>query len=155
MSASSLAVRRVAPASGLVVVAGLVGVGKTELLRELAAMGEQVLDLEGLASHRGSAFGGIGLPPQPTRRAFATAVRRELSAADPTRVLWVEDEGPFVGRVGVPPELQARMARAPAIELRASMEARVARLVATYARATPAELEAAIARSATRLGRER
>jgi tRNA 2-selenouridine synthase len=146
---------RFAPARGTVVLAGLAGVGKTELLRELAAGGEQVLDLEALASHRGSAFGGLGLPPQPSPRQFAAAVRRALRAADPARVLWVEDEGSFIGRVGVPLDLQERMARAPAIELRASLDARVARLAATYAGIPPEQLQAAIARSATRLGPER
>jgi len=139
----------------MVVVTGLAGVGKTELLRELAAGGEQVLDLEALASHRGSAFGGLGLPPQPSPRAFAATVRRSLKATDPARVLWVEDEGPFIGRVGVPRKLQERLACAPAIELRASFDERVARLAATYAGIPPEHLRAAIARSARRLGPER
>jgi tRNA 2-selenouridine synthase len=143
---------RLAPPDGLVVLAGLAGVGKTELLGELASAGEQVLDLERLASHRGSAFGAIGLGPQPSHAAFERAVRGELAAADPARRLWVEDEGPFIGRVGVPRELIARMETAPYIELCASFEARTARLVRTYGGAPTAELEAAIARSVDRLG---
>lgn len=145
---------------------GLVGSGKTDLLEALAQAGEQVLDLEGLASHRGSAFGGIGLPPQPSHAAYARAVRRVLAAADPQRVLWAEDEGPFVGRVGVPPELVEQIAAAPVIEVVATDDARVARLVRTYGvgdgessstdgdlnTARRSELEAAIERSRTRLG---
>jgi len=143
---------RLAPPDGLVVLTGLAGVGKTELLGELTSAGEQVLDLERLASHRGSAFGAIGLGPQPSHAAFERAVRGELAAADPARRLWVEDEGPFIGRVGVPHELIARMETAPYIELHAPFEARVARLVRTYGTAPTAELEAAISRSVTRLG---
>jgi len=134
------------------VVAGLTGAGKTELLSELASAGEQVLDLERLAVHRGSAFGAIGLGTQPSRAVFDRTVRSELAAADPARRLWVEDEGPFIGRVGVPHELIARMETEPYIELYAPFEARVARLVRTYGGAPTAELEAAIARSVTRLG---
>ncbi len=145
--------------------AGLAGCGKTDLLHALAARGEQVLDLEGLASHRGSAFGGVGLPPQPSHDAFAAAVRARVAAADPARVLWVEDEGPFVGRVGVPPELVARLAQAPVIALQAPLEQRVARLVSTYGGSQVAgqesagvdrlkELEVAIERSRNRIGAE-
>src|SRR4051812_12459115 len=86
---------RLAPGHGLVVLTGLAGAGKTEFLHELRDAGEQVLDLEGLAVHRGSAFGGIGLGAQPTHAAFERAVRRELAGTDPARRLWVEDEGPF------------------------------------------------------------
>ena len=145
---------RLAPAGGMVVLAGLAGAGKTELLHELAAAGEQVLDLERLAVHRGSAFGGVGLGPQPSHAAFVRTVRAELAAADPARRLWIEDEGPFIGRVGLPPELVARIESVPCVELRAPFETRVARLVATYGDASLPELEAAIARSLTRLGRE-
>jgi tRNA 2-selenouridine synthase len=150
---SSQAVRLLSPAHGLVVVAGLTGCGKTDVLHGLAADGEQVLDLEGLACHRGSAFGGIGLPAQPSHRAFVRTVRRAVAEADAQRVLWVEDEGQFIGRVGLPVELFDRLSRAPIVELRAPFESRVARIVATYARpGWETELEAAIARSHDRLG---
>jgi tRNA 2-selenouridine synthase len=149
---SSQAVRLAGARRGLVVLAGPAGSGKTELLAALAAAGEQVLDLEALASHRGSAFGGLGLPPQPSHAAFVRAVRRVLAAADPDRVLWIEDEGPFIGGVGLPPELVPALAAAPVVELRAAFEARVARLVATYGGAGAGALTRAIDRSASRLG---
>ena len=152
MSASSRAVRLLAPAQGLVVLAGLAGAGKTELLHALADDGEQVLDLEGLASHRGSAFGGLGLPPQPPHRAFEATVRERIAAADPGRPLWTEDEGAFIGRVGLPRELQEALARAPVVEVQAPFEARVRRLAHTYAGVPPARLEAAIRRSVDRVG---
>lgn len=132
--------------------AGLTGVGKTALLAELASDGEQVLDLEGLASHRGSAFGGLGRVPQPSQREFSSAVRLRLAQADPSRVLWIEDEGPFIGRLALPDGLQRVMTRAPAIELQASVASRVARIAATYGRVARSDLEAAVERSATRLG---
>lgn len=150
------AVRYLASAESVVVLAGLAGCGKTELLADLAADGEQVLDLEALASHRGSAFGGIGLPAQPSHEAFVRAARAARAAADPKRVLWLEDEGPFIGRVGLPPELADEIALAPVVEVRASFEDRVERIVATYTvGADAAELEAAIERSTSRLGAQR
>jgi tRNA 2-selenouridine synthase len=111
-----------------------------------------VLDLEALASHRGSAFGGIGLPPQPSHAQFQEAVRAGLEDADPDRVLWVEDEGPFIGSVGVPLELQRAIAAAPVIELGAPFPVRVDRLTATYGAADPDVLVAALERSRRRLG---
>jgi tRNA 2-selenouridine synthase len=139
----------------IVVVAGLAGCGKTGLLRALADAGEQVLDLEDLASHRGSAFGGIGLPPQPSHGEFVRRVREALEQADPARALWVEDEGPFIGSVGVPADLQRAIASAPVVIRRASFSQRVARLVATYGRASSSDLRAAIERTAPRLGEAR
>ena len=138
------------------VVTGLTGAGKTELLARLAAEGEQVLDLEALARHRGSAFGRIGIrEPQPSHDEFAGTVARTVATADPARPLWVEHEGPFIGSVGVPPWLVAAMDAAPAVHLDPSRAERVARLAATYGDADRRELLAALARSRRRLGAER
>lgn len=132
--------------------AGLAGAGKTELLAALERAGDQVLDLEGLARHRGSAFGGIGLGPQPSHAEFARQVEKRVAAADPDRPLWVEDEGPFIGSVGVPPPLQRAIATAPVVELRRPFDARVDRLAATYRDADPEALLAALGRARGRLG---
>jgi tRNA 2-selenouridine synthase len=135
-----------------VVVSGLAGAGKTELLGELERDGEQVLDLEALAGHRGSAFGAIGLGAQPSHAAFARAVADRVAAADPRRALWVEDEGPFIGSVGVPPWLAEEIAGAPVVELHAPFGARVARLDGIYGSAPAHELLTALERSRRRLG---
>jgi tRNA 2-selenouridine synthase len=139
----------------IVVLGGLAGSGKTERLHELATAGEQVLDLEALARHRGSAFGGIGLGAQPSHEAFAGLVDAAVAGSQPRRPLWVEDEGPFIGSVGVPPWLQAAIATAPVVELEAAWDERVTRLVRVYGRADPAELLHALQRSRRRLGKER
>ena len=132
--------------------AGLTGAGKTEALHALAAHGRQTLDLEGLASHRGSAFGGIGLPVQPSHARFAELVREAVLAADASRVLWAEDEGPFIGAVGLPPWLQESLAEAPVVELVVDDAERIDRLEALYVRADPSALEAALRRTERRLG---
>jgi tRNA 2-selenouridine synthase len=139
----------------LVVLTGLTGAGKTALLHALGAAGCQTLDLEGLAGHRGSAFGGIGCGPQPSHRAFGERVRAACAAARRDRVLWVEDEGPFIGSVGVPTPLAAAMARAPAVEVRASRLERVDRVTREYGAASPEELLAALDRLRRRLGADR
>jgi tRNA 2-selenouridine synthase len=139
----------------LVVLTGLTGAGKTALLGELGAAGAQTLDLEGLAGHRGSAFGGLGLGPQPTHREFREAVEAACASAGRDRPLWVEDEGPFIGSVGVPPALAAAMAATPAVELRVARGARVDRIVREYGGHPPAELLAALARARRRVGRAR
>jgi tRNA 2-selenouridine synthase len=137
-----------------VVVGGLAGAGKTDLLHALERTGEQVLDLEALACHRGSAFGSIGLGLQPSHSEFARLVEERLAAADPAQPLWVEDEGAFIGSVGVPERLQRAMGAAPVVELRRPFAQRVERFAAIYGRAEPAELLAALGRMRRRLGGE-
>jgi tRNA 2-selenouridine synthase len=139
----------------MLVLTGLAGSGKTERLHELAVAGEQVLDLEGLACHRGSAFGGIGLGPQPTHDEFAAIVASAADRVAADRPLWVEDEGPFIGSVGVPEWLQAAIASAPVVEVEASWDERVARLARVYGDADPDELLRALDRSRRRLGEDR
>jgi len=92
-----------------VVIAGRTGSGKTRLLHALAAAGAQVLDLEGLARHRGSVLGGLPHEPQPTQRAFETQVWTALSALDPSRPVYVESESRKIGQLQVPTALLDRM----------------------------------------------
>lgn len=130
----------------LIVLRGRTGVGKTDVLRELEARGAQVLDLEALASHRGSAFGGIGAPPQPSHDAFQAQVTATWRASSPIRALLCEDEAEYIGSVGVPRGLLDAASDAPWIELRAPMPARVQRLVAAFATASTQQLISALHR---------
>ncbi len=137
----------------ILLLTGLAGSGKTALLRALAAAGEQVLDLEALASHRGSAFGGMGLGPQPSHAQFQRAVRAVVAFADPRLPLWVEDEGDYIGSVGLPAQLVAAMRTAPRVELIADVVARRQRIVATYRGCPLEEWLLAVDRVAPRMGR--
>ena len=92
-----------------VVIAGRTGSGKTRLLQALAETGSQVLDLEGLARHRGSVLGGLPHEPQPTQKAFETQVWSALSAFDPSRPVYVESESRKIGQLQVPTALLERM----------------------------------------------
>jgi tRNA 2-selenouridine synthase len=138
----------------LVVLAGLAGVGKTALLAALADAGEHVVDLEALAGHRGSAFGGLGRPPQPGQSTFDDAVAAALGfvPADAASRVFVEDEGAFVGSLTVPAMLRVAIDTTPVVEVAASLESRVARLVADYGDLEPALLIRATQRIRRRIG---
>jgi tRNA 2-selenouridine synthase len=84
------------------ILGGFTGSGKTYILKELKAMGEQVIDLEGLANHKSSAFGAIGERPQPSIEHFENKLFHELSKLDLQKAIWVEDESRKIGHVSIP-----------------------------------------------------
>jgi len=88
-----------------VVLAGRTGSGKTRLLQALAAQGAQVLDLEGLAAHRGSILGGLPGQPQPTQKTFDNRLWQALRLLDADRPVFVESESKKIGRLQVPDAL--------------------------------------------------
>ncbi|MCK9688592.1 tRNA 2-selenouridine(34) synthase MnmH [Scleromatobacter humisilvae] len=107
------------------VLCGPTNCGKTRLLQELAHQGEQVLDLEGLAVHKGSLLGDVPGQPQPTQKTFDSLVLDVLRRFDPARPVWIEAESRKVGRLLVPEELTAAMRRAPTLHLSVPMAERV------------------------------
>ena len=116
----------------VVLLGGVTGVGKTELLARLAEGGSQIVDLEALASHRGSLFGAIPNAPQPPQRLFETRLHAALSTLDPDRPVIVEAESSKLGDLLLPPRLWRAMLCAPVIQVTAPPDARVRRLVAEY-----------------------
>ena len=115
------------------VLCGPTNCGKTRLLQALASEGEQVLDLEGLARHKGSLLGDLPGQPQPTQKYFDTLVLDALRRFDPARPVWVEAESKKVGRLLVPEELSAAMRRAPTTHLSVPMKERVQLCTEEYA----------------------
>ena len=136
------------------VLGGLTGSGKTDVLHQLAAAPnvQPMLDLEGLASHKGSAFGAIGQPTQPTQEQFENNLAATLATLPAAAPVWVEDESRQIGRLTIPPALFAQLRSAPRWVLEVPRAARVAKLAAEYGAETPAELAAAIERLQKRLG---
>ena len=116
----------------LVVIDGGTGTAKTRILHEIAAQGGQVIDLEGLAAHRGSVFGPVG-DAQPAQKGFETALAQALGGLDPARPVFIEAESSKVGAILIPPSLWKAMIAAPRIEIAAPRVARAAHLVAQYA----------------------
>lgn len=94
------------------VLGGLTGSGKTEVLHALRDRGEQVVDLEGRANHRGSVFGGLGRGDQPTQQQFENDLALQWRALAPHRPVWIEDESRRIGDVGVPGALFNQMQQA-------------------------------------------
>lgn len=115
----------------LIALDGYTGTAKTDLLYRLAARGVQMLDLEGLAGHRGSL---LGRKPggQPSQKAFESALAVALNNLDPLRPVLIEAESSKIGERIVPPSLWSRMKTAPRIQLSAPIEARTQYLVKAY-----------------------
>jgi tRNA 2-selenouridine synthase len=120
------------PALDLRVVCGTTGSGKTRLLHALEAAGAQVLDLEGLAVHRGSLLGHVPGAPQPSQKTFETVVWDRLRRFDPARPVFVESESKKVGNLRVPEVLMERMRAAPCIAVQLGRAQRVALLMEDY-----------------------
>lgn len=114
------------------VLCGRTGSGKSRLLGALHAAGAQALDLEALACHRGSVLGPLPGQPQPTQKAFETAVWHALRQLDPARPVWAESESRTIGRLRVPEALLQRLRAAACVAIEMPLEARVALLIEDY-----------------------
>lgn len=136
----------------LKILGGYTGSGKTEILQQLALKGEQMIDLEGLANHRGSAFGGIDLPPQPTTEQFENNLFTNLKKLDIAKPIWVEDESNAVGRVNIPKPFFLQMRSQNVYLLNISQNERAKHLVDTYAGLNKEGLAEAIEKITKRLG---
>ncbi len=129
----------------VVVLDGNTGSAKTEVLNRLPARGIQVIDLEGLANHRGSLFGNMG--DQPSQKAFEGRLAVALARLDPARPVVIEAESSKVGEVRLPPRLWRAMVAAPRVAIAATRGARAQYLVRAYADmvADPARLDGVLA----------
>ncbi|MDX1406941.1 MAG: tRNA 2-selenouridine(34) synthase MnmH [Saprospiraceae bacterium] len=135
------------------VLGGRTGSGKTDILHRLSEMGEQVIDLESLACHKGSAFGWIGENPQPSAEQFQNLLYEALRRCDPDRRIWIENESKCIGRVYLPDQFWARMKQAPLIHIEVPDKNRIDRLVRLYAgRSDISQLSTAFERIGKRLG---
>lgn len=116
----------------MVVLSGLTGAGKTRFLEMLATAGEQIIDLEGLANHRGSSFGAVGLGEQPSTQQFENQLFCEIQQLDRTRFFWIEDEGSRIGQVTVPETFINQVRHAPAVFLDVPKSRRLDNLCKEY-----------------------
>ena len=141
----------------IVLLGGATGCGKTELLDLAARRGVQVLDLEGLAAHRGSLFGALPGVAQPSQKMFETRLLSELDGLDAARPVLVEAESSKIGELMLPPALWRAMESAPRIEVAAPAPARARYLVSAYREITEdrAALDEVLARVPDRPGRKR
>lgn len=139
----------------LLVLGGLTGSGKSAILNCLKTLGEQVLDLEQLACHRGSSFGHLKMPPQPSCEYFENEIASVLIPCDPQKPIWIEDESRMVGRCKIPDPLFKRMQTSSLILIDIPFEERLERLHSEYGTLDPNALVAATRGLAKRLGGSR
>ncbi len=114
------------------VIAGRTGCGKSLVLQELMASGEQVLDLEALAHHKGSVLGDLPDLAQPSQKLFESRLYAALKRFDPKRIVYVESESKKVGRCHIPDALMQQMRAAPTITIQASLDWRIQYLLVDY-----------------------
>ena len=146
------------------IIGGYTGSGKTELLKTLKEKGEKVIDLENIANHKGSAFGAIGLPPQPTQEMFENLLSNELSAISSkeglrttnyellTSCIWLEDESQRIGLINIPGDLWKNMRQSKVWFLDIPFEERLKHIIPEYGILEQEKLIAAIERISQKLG---
>ncbi|MCL6257745.1 tRNA 2-selenouridine(34) synthase MnmH [Aquiflexum sp. TKW24L] len=138
-----------------IILGGKTGVGKTVLLHELAKRGESVIDLENLAQHKGSSFGGIGQPPQPSIEHFENLLAEQLFKIGHTEKIWIENESRRIGKVNIADELYANIIQSPLIEITKSDIERINHITNEYAALPQSELLEAVKRLQKKLGGKR
>lgn len=139
-------------AEKLIVLGGLTGSGKTDILIKIKEQGEQIIDLEQLAHHKGSAFGSLGQEIQPTNEQFENSLICEWLKLDLSKPIWIEDESHSIGSNWIPLELFEKIRKAPVIKIELDKQKRIDRLVKEYAVFDPKYLENCILKIGQRLG---
>lgn len=115
-----------------IILGGLTGTHKTEILLEMEKKGEQIIDLEGLARHQGSAFGSMNKMTQPTQQQFENELAIRLHDMSRERQIWIENESRTIGRRVIPPFVWKQKQNSVVIELQIPDQQRVDFLVEEY-----------------------
>lgn len=135
-----------------IVLSGYTGSGKSEVLRELKTQGEQVIDLEMLAHHKGSAFGGLMMPAQPTTEQFQNHLFEEILQLDLSKRIWIEDESISLGKIFLPPAFWMKVNQGPLVNINVDKDIRISRLVNEYGAADKEQFLLAMSQITSRLG---
>jgi tRNA 2-selenouridine synthase len=147
-----LAVESFAKPFNLILLTGCTGSGKSEVLRALKENGAQILDLEKLASHKGSAFGHLLMEPQPTTEQFQNDLFEEILKLDLSKPIWVEDESIAIGKIFLPNTFWLTMNKSHLVKMEVSKEVRISRLVNEYGAADKEEFLQIMGKITTKLG---
>lgn len=134
------------------ILSGKTGSGKTEILEQFKQLGEQVLNLEFMANHKGSAFGAIGERKQPTTEQFENNLYQIWETLDMKSRIWIEDESVSIGRVIIPNTLFTEMRKAEVVMIHVPHKQRINRLVEMYGQAKEGELVESVNKIKKRLG---
>ena len=114
------------------IVGGKTGSGKTYVLHELKKLNQQVIDLEGLANHKGSAFGSLGQAPQPSVEMFENNLAMQWYNIDSNAILWLENESRMIGSVRIPPKIFEAMRSATTYDIQISLGRRIQHIAQEY-----------------------
>ena len=134
------------------IVGGYTGSGKTELLYLLEKQGAAMADLEHIASHKGSAFGNLGMPPQPSQEMFENLLALQLQNKGLQQTIWLEDESQRIGDVNIPGPLWQTIRQSPLYFIDIPFEERLQCITGWYGRQDKEKVLNAIIRIKTRLG---
>ena len=136
----------------LLILGGKTGSAKTEILTKLAEFNQQIIDLEKLAAHKGSAFGALGEKAQPSQEQFENELAILLNRTDISNPIWLEDESRLIGNKVIPTKLwdQMRIAKTLCIDL--PFEERVNYLTKEYGKFPIEQLKVSITKITKRLG---
>lgn len=138
----------------IIILSAYTGSGKTEILKALAARQAQVLDLEDLAQHKGSAFGNLGYNGQPSSALFHNLIFDAIKGYDQSKPLWVENESVTIGKVYLPKELWENMKSAAGVEIEVPAEKRLQFTLEHYGHYDKNDLIACVNNLNKRLGDE-
>lgn len=133
------------------IIGGYTGSGKTEILKALQEKGQSIIDLEGLANHKGSAFGALGQPPQPSQEMFENQLAATLYQNN-QRFFWLEDESQRIGSLNIPHSFWYTMRNKPVYFIDIPFEERLEYINAGYGKIDKELLINAIVRIKKRLG---
>ena len=142
------------PCSGFrfIILGGKTGCGKTAILHALKRQGQQIIDLEALAHHKGSAFGWIGENNQPTVEQFENNLYAAVQALDPAKPVWIENESQSVGQVYIPDMFWDKMKVSPLVNIEMPLEERLNWLIHTYATTSKEDLLLSFQKIKKRIG---
>ena len=136
----------------LFMIAGSAGSGKGRFLKSLIDLKAQVIDLEKLACHNGSAFGNLSNTKQPSRIEFHTELFKKWERMDPSRPVFLEMEGPFLGSVDIPDSLYQQMITSPVIYLKTDFNLRVSNIIEDYSNNPKQEIVDSLEKLKPRIG---
>lgn len=136
----------------LLVLGGKTGTGKTKILKELEKKGEQIIDLEKIACHKGSAFGSLGEIAQPTTEQFENLLLEAVLKLDLNKRIWIEDESRNIGRIIIPVELFQQMRESHVVFLDMDIKMRVLLLIDEYGKFRDSELIESFEKITKKLG---
>ena len=139
----------------ITLIGGKTGTGKTKILKNLMSHNYQVIDLEYLANHRGSSFGGLGMTCQPSNEQFENLLAEKLLRFSKSKTIYIEAESANIGSCRIPNELFKQMKNAKRIEIIQSKKNRISELIRTYSVFPDNELKNSVKKISKRLGPQR